>query len=44
MPDVTRVSRLATVERLRDGIPLSAVVVEELRALARELGLQADLA
>ena len=31
------------VERLRDGIPVSAVVVEELTGLARELGLRADL-
>jgi LDH2 family malate/lactate/ureidoglycolate dehydrogenase len=30
-------------ERLRDGIPVSAVVLEELTGLARELGLRAEL-
>ena len=30
-------------ERLRDGIPVSAVVLEELSGLARELGLRAEL-
>jgi LDH2 family malate/lactate/ureidoglycolate dehydrogenase len=30
-------------ERLRDGIPVSAVLVEELTRLARELGLRAEL-
>jgi len=29
-------------ERLRDGIPVSAVVVDELAGLARELGLDTE--